>query len=105
MSAPVHLIKLHWRAVLAVVAVGVALWFCLPARLRTTLSERWNKFGHFIGNINARIILTLLYATVMALFGLPVRLFSDSLHTKKRPEAWFDHPPLPNTLDEARRQG
>jgi hypothetical protein len=34
-----------------------------------------------------------------------VRVFSDSMHMKKRPEKWFDHPPTPNTLEEARRQG
>jgi hypothetical protein len=38
-------------------------------------------------------------------FGLVVRAFADSLHSKKRPEKWFDHPPIPNTLEEARRQG
>jgi hypothetical protein len=38
-------------------------------------------------------------------FGLVVRAFSDSMHMKKRPEKWFDHPPIPNTLEEARRQG
>jgi len=100
-----HFVKLHWRTILVVVFLGVFVWSCLPARLKTKLSGGWNKFGHFIGNVNARIILTLLYSTVLALFGLPVRFFSDSLHTKKRPEAWFDHPPTPNTLEEARRQG
>jgi hypothetical protein len=100
-----HFIRLHWRAVLAVVAAAVLLWACLPAPVKDRLSAGWKKFGHFIGNVNARIVLTLLYSTVMALFGLPVRFFSDSLHTKKRPEAWFDHPSLPNTLEEARRQG
>jgi len=100
-----HFIRLHWRVILAVVAAAVVLWFCLPARLRTTLSDGWKRFGHFIGNVNARIILTVLYSTVLALFGLPVRLFSDALHSKKRPEKWFDHPPIPNTLEEARRQG
>jgi Gpi18-like mannosyltransferase len=105
MLAPVHLIKLHWRAVLAAVSVAVLLWFCLPARLRTTLSENWKKFGRAIGNFNARVLLTLLYAVVIMPFGLAVRFFSDSFHIKKRPEAWFDHPPLPNTVEEARRQG
>ena len=41
----------------------------------------------------------------MRSFGLPVRFFADLFHTKKRPEKWFDHPPIPNTLEEARRQG
>jgi hypothetical protein len=69
------------------------------------LWELWKKFAHFIGNVNARIILTVLYAVLILPFGLVVRLFADSLHSKKRPEKWFDHPPLANDLNEARRQG
>jgi len=105
MLAPLHSIKLHWRAVLAVSALALLVWACLPVRLKAKLEESWKKFGHVIGNINARILLTLLYAIVILPFGLAVRFFSDSMHIKKRPESWFDHPPIPNTLDEARRQG
>jgi Saxitoxin biosynthesis operon protein SxtJ len=102
---PHHFIAHHWRTVLAVVAVGVLVWFCLPAPVRSKLSAGWKKLGHALGNVNARILLTALYAILILPFGLAVRLFSDSLHTKKRPETWFDHPPIPNTLEEARRQG
>jgi Saxitoxin biosynthesis operon protein SxtJ len=101
----VHFIKLHWRTVLAVVAVAVVLWFCLPKSLRTKLWEGWKKFGHALGNFQARVLLTLIYYVLVLPFGLMVRVFSDSMHMKKRPEKWFDHPPLPNTLEEARRQG
>jgi len=100
-----HFIRLHWRTVLAVVVFAVLLWFCLPAAVRTKLSAGWKKFGRAIGNFNARVLLTLLYAVVILPFGLVVRAFSDSMHIKKRPEKWFDHPPIPNTLEEARRQG
>ena len=105
MLSPLHSVRLHWRAVLAVIAGAVLVWYCLPARLRTTLAAGWNKFGHFIGNLNARILLTVLYAVVILPFGVAVRFFSDSLHSKKRPTSWFDHPPAANTLEEARRQG
>jgi hypothetical protein len=101
----VHFIKLHWRAVLAVIAAGVALWFCLPASLRTKLWEGWKRFGHTLGNFQARVLLTLIYYVLVLPFGLAVRVFADSMHMKKRPEKWFDHPPLPNTVEEARRQG
>lgn len=100
-----HLIKLHWKTVLAVVVLSVTVWFCLPAALRAKISGRWNKIGRAIGNFNARVLLTVLYSIVILPFGLAVRFFSDSLHTKKRPESWFDHPPTANTLEEARRQG
>ncbi len=100
-----HFIKLHWPTVLAVVVLAVLVWACLPASWKARLSAGWKSFGHAIGNFNARLLLTLVYSSVVALFGLPVRLFADMLHTKKRPQKWFDHPPIPNTLDEARRQG
>jgi hypothetical protein len=100
-----HFVRLHWRAVLAVVVLALLVWACLPYRLKTPLKTGWNKFGRAIGNFNARVLLTLLYAVVILPFGLAVRLFSDSLHTKKRPESWFDHPAIRNTLEEARRQG
>jgi hypothetical protein len=101
----VHFIKAHWRTVLAVVALAVALWFCLPAPLRAKVSAGWKKVGHAIGNFQARVLLTVIYSILILPFGLAVRLFSDSMHMKKRPEKWFDHPSTSNTLDEARRQG
>jgi hypothetical protein len=58
-----------------------------------------------MGNFNARVLLTLLYSIVILPFGLAVRAFADSMHIKKRPEKWFDHPPIPNTLEQARHQG
>jgi ABC-type sulfate transport system permease subunit len=100
-----HFIKLHWRTVLAVAAVAVVLWACLPAALKAKLSGGWNRFWHAVGNFNARVLLTLVYSIVILPFGLVVRVFADSMHMKKRPEKWFDHPPIPNTLEEARRQG
>jgi hypothetical protein len=100
-----HFIKAHWRTVLAVVAAAGLLWMCLPASLRTRIWEGWKKFGHSVGNFQARVLLTLIYYVLVLPFGLMVRVFSDSMHMKKRPEKWFDHPPLPNTLEEARRQG
>jgi uncharacterized membrane protein len=100
-----HFIKLYWRTILGAVALAVAVWFWLPVALRSKISERWKKIGHAIGNFQARILLTIIYYVLILPFGLAVRLFSDSMRMKKRPETWFDHPPIPNTLEEARRQG
>jgi len=100
-----HFVKLHWRTILAVVALALLVWVCLPAGMKAKLSAGWKKFGRAIGNFNARVLLTLLYGIVILPFGLAVRCFSDSMRIKKRPESWLDHPPLPNTLEEARRQG
>jgi hypothetical protein len=105
MLAPLHSVRLHWRAILGVIAVAVVVWFCLPASLRTKLWEGWKKFGHAFGNLQARVLLTVIYAVLILPFGFLVRCFSDSLRTKKRTEAWLDHPAISNDLNEARRQG
>jgi hypothetical protein len=105
MLAPAHFVREHWRTVAAVIAAAVAVWFCLPSSLRAKLSAGWKKVGHAIGNFQARILLTVIYSVLILPFGLVVRVFSDSMHMKKRPEKWFDHRPSPNTLEEARRQG
>ena len=93
------------RVVLAVVLVAVLVWACLPASLRTKLWEGWKKFGHKLANFQARVLLTIIYSILILPFGLMVRYFADSLHTKKRTVAWLDHPAIPNDLNEAHHQG
>ena len=93
------------RVVLAVVLVAVLVWACLPASLRTKLWEGWKKFGHKLANFQARVLLTIIYSILILPFGLMVRYFADSLHTKKRTIAWLDHPAIPNDLNEAHHQG
>jgi hypothetical protein len=65
----------------------------------------WKRFAHALGNFQARVLLTLIYAVLILPFGLMVRLFSDSLRTKERPEAWLDYPTVSNEMEQARRQG
>jgi hypothetical protein len=69
------------------------------------LWEGWKKFAHKLANFQARVLLTVIYSILILPFGLIVRCFSDSMHTKKRTIAWLDHPAIPNDLNEARRQG
>ena len=66
----------------------------------------WKKFGQFIGDIVGRIVLTVLYFTVVLPFGVGVRLFGDPLAVKptSRPSFWHTRPELKDSLDEARRQ-
>jgi hypothetical protein len=68
------------------------------------LWEAWKRLAHRIGNFQARLVLTVLYALLVAPFGLGVRLFSDPLHIKRRPTKWVDHPELPASLEQARKQ-
>jgi len=68
------------------------------------LWEGWKRLAHKIGNFQARVLLTILYAVLVLPFGLAVRLFADPLRIKRRPESWLEHPESPTTLDLARRQ-
>ncbi len=56
------------------------------------LWSAWKRLAHKIGNFQARVLLTILYAIVVLPFGLAARLFSDSLKIKHRPTKWTDHP-------------
>lgn len=44
--------------------------------------EVWKAFGHFIGNLLARIVLSIFYFSVFVPFGLGVKFFSDPLDIK-----------------------
>jgi hypothetical protein len=67
--------------------------------------EGWKGFGHFIGNLIARLVLTIFYFTVFVPFGLGVRLFSDPLHLKQRPSAfWRSRQTGDQNLKEVSRQ-
>ena len=57
------------------------------------LWSAWKRLAHKIGNFQARVLLTILYAIVVLPFGLTARIFSDSLKIKHRPTKWTDHPP------------
>jgi hypothetical protein len=68
------------------------------------LWEGWKRLAHRIGNFQARVLLTLLYAILVFPFGVVVRLLADPLRIKHRPEAWLAHPESPATLEWSRRQ-
>jgi hypothetical protein len=105
MLAPLHSIQTHWRIVLGVALLALLVWACLPAPMKAKLKEGWKKFGHALGNFQARILLTVIYAVLLLPFGLLVRIFSDSLHTKKRTDKWLEHPTVPNDMKQAQQQG
>ena len=66
--------------------------------------KAWSRLARKIGNFQARVLLTILYAVLVLPFGLMVRLFADPLHIKKRPTHWVDHPDEVNNMDWAMRQ-
>jgi hypothetical protein len=71
------------------------------------LWQGWKRIGQFLGDILARVVLTLFYFSVFAPFGLGVTLFSDPLRTRKTvSRAWLsrDSQNAEPSLEEAGRQ-
>lgn len=68
------------------------------------LWEAWKRLAHKIGNFQARVLLTILYAVLVLPFGLAVRLFADPLHIRRLPSKWLDHDLSPRDPEWARRQ-
>ena len=66
----------------------------------------WLRFGHFMGDIVGRVVLTIFYFTIMLPFSIGVTLFSDPLDMKHRDKApaWHARTTGDRTLEEARRQ-
>ena len=54
------------------------------------LWQGWKRIGQFLGDILARVVLTLFYFTLFLPFGLGVTLLSDPLRTRKTASrAWL----------------
>jgi hypothetical protein len=69
------------------------------------LWEGWKAFGHFLGNLLARVVLSIFYFTIFAPFGLGVRWLSDPLQIRTRPDSlWRPRLATDQTLAEAGRQ-
>jgi hypothetical protein len=66
--------------------------------------QAWKRLAHRIGNFQARVLLTILYAVLVLPFGLGVRLFADPLRIKRRPTEWLESHQSPTDVDWARRQ-
>lgn len=64
----------------------------------------WSRLAHKIGNFQARVLLTLLYAILVLPFGMIVRLFADPLRIKKRPDRWLDRVDEANDMHWAQKQ-
>jgi len=73
--------------------------------LRTSW-QAWKRLGQFIGDVVARVVLTVFYFTVFVPFGLGVTLLSDPLRMR-RPSyqhLWLSRPTGGRSIEDARRQ-
>ncbi len=66
----------------------------------------WMRFGHFMGDIVGRVVMTLFYFTLLLPFGVIITLFGDSLDMKHKDKApaWHARTTGDQTLEDARRQ-
>jgi hypothetical protein len=111
-SAPIgNIILWHPRhPIFLAVLVGLVILLALLQQLAKVSKPAaavwgvWNRMMHAIGNFQARVILTVLYAIIVLPFGLIVRLFTDPLRIKHPPTAWGEHPDETMDMNWAKRQ-
>ncbi len=70
------------------------------------LWESWKEIAEYIGDFQARLLLTIFYFTVAVPFGFLVRLFTDPLNIKKSPvgSAWVTRSTGDIELEDTQRQ-
>lgn len=72
---------------------------------RPTLLERWKRVARKIGDIQARILLTLFYILIVGPFALVIRWRSDPLGIKAdRPRGWISKNDTAETPKRATQQ-
>jgi hypothetical protein len=64
----------------------------------------WKRWGRWLGDAVARLVLSVLYFTIVLPFGLIVRLTSDRLDTSSLRPTWHATQTTPPTMDRAREQ-
>lgn len=81
------------------------LFVVLAVTLTPNFWSGWKEFGHFLGNLLARVVLTIFYFTIFVPFAIGVRLFSDPLHIKTLPVPfWRPRTTGDQTLEHVTRQ-
>jgi len=66
--------------------------------------ESWKRVGGFIGDFLGRLILTLLYFTLVLPFGVVMHFLRDPLTLRRGgPPAWRAREPDPASIEAARR--
>lgn len=63
----------------------------------------WKRFGHLMGEIVARVVLTIFYFTIFVPFGLGVRLLGDLLEIGLGQTRWSDRKTRDLEMNNARR--
>jgi hypothetical protein len=68
------------------------------------LWAKWRVYGQIIGDMIARVILSLFYFTLFMPFGIGVSLFGDPLDMKRgKATRWLERSTGDRTVEEMRR--
>ena len=66
--------------------------------------QAWKRFGKFIGDVIARVVLTAFYFTLFMPFGLGVRFMADPLAIgRSTSKSWLERRTRDVTLKDTRR--
>ena len=68
------------------------------------LWEGWKRIAHVIGDFQARVLLTVIYALLVLPFGVAVRFLSDPLRIKHLPSAWLNRSDERTSMNWAHKQ-
>lgn len=71
-----------------------------------TLWEKWKVFALKFGTFMSRVILSLIYFSIVLPYGFGVKWFSDPLAIKSRPEksGWSPYPKVENGKEKFEQQ-
>ena len=74
--------------------------------LMKKLWEKWKEFSLIIGSFMSRLILSIIYFTLILPYGLGVRFFSDPLAIKSIPResGWKPYPGVEPSLQNFQQQ-
>lgn len=103
-----------WAIILILIVVTIPTFVMITGRnaeggFRGRTSHgwsRWRELSQKAADVQARVLLTVFYFTVMLPFGLVFGLFKDPLKIKHRPSGsyWVERKPTAATLADAKRQ-
>lgn len=66
--------------------------------------QAWKRIGGWMGDLIARVVLTVMYFTIVMPFGVAVRLLADPLRLDPRDRGWLPREDPEATLERAREQ-
>jgi hypothetical protein len=69
----------------------------IPEKSARRFWESWKKVNQFIGNLIAKLQLSLLYFTILVPFGIWTRLWIDPLDLRSKPATTYWHAPTPSS--------